>query len=266
MKLDYTPGGYWDRRYREGRTSGAGSEGEEGSYKARYVNDFIRDHQITSVIDWGCGDGQVLELLQVGPAHSPYVAYTGIDVSATILERNRKHFREFVFATPNEAMIPGREWSADLALSMDVLFHLPDDVDFFTYLNQLFNSADRYVLIYSTNHAGGRTARHVLRREFTPDVAKHFPEWRLSTVETPLHEGLASFFVYEKIALWLHSPSRSWRTLSALSTSPTWWNVWAWRTRTLLGIRTTPGGTLGARPGRWLTRTRTGEWSSRTTP
>ena len=53
MKLDYTPGGYWDRRYREGRTSGAGSEGEEGSYKARYVNDFIRAHQITSVIAWG---------------------------------------------------------------------------------------------------------------------------------------------------------------------------------------------------------------------
>lgn len=201
MKTDYTPRGYWDRRYREGRTSGAGSEGEEGHYKARYVNDFIRDNAITSVIDWGCGDGQVLELLQVGPMHTPYVAYTGIDVSTTILERNRQRFREFVFATPDEAQTPDREWTADLALSMDVLFHLPDDADFFAYLNQLFNSATRFVLIYSTNHAGGRTARHVLRREFTPDIAKYFPEWNLKTVETPLHAGLASFFVYEKIAL-----------------------------------------------------------------
>jgi len=218
----YTPAGYWDRRYREGRTSGAGSEGEEGFYKAEYVNDLIHENAVTSVIDWGCGDGQVLDLLKVGAAHSPYVAYTGIDVSPTILVRNRKLFREFVFATPDEALAPGRQWTADLALSMDVLFHLPDDDDYLTYLGRLFNSATRYVLIYSTNHAGGRTARHVLRREFTPDITKHFPEWRLKRVETPLREGLASFFWYEKIALWLHSPSRSWRIRSAPNSSLTW--------------------------------------------
>lgn len=232
MKLDYNPRGYWDRRYREGRTSGAGSEGEEGRYKAQYVNDFIRAHDIIHVIDWGCGDGQVLELLRVGPMHNPYVGYTGIDVSPTILERNRKLFREFTFASPDEALVPGREWTADLALSMDVLFHLPDDDDYFAYLNNLFNSATRFVLIYSTNHAGGRTARHVLRREFTPDVSKHFPEWNLKTVETPLRAGLASFFVYERIALWLHSLSRSWRTPSANSTSHRWWNVSAFKTQT----------------------------------
>lgn len=250
MKLDYNPRGYWDRRYREGRTSGAGSEGEEGRYKAQYVNDFIRAHDIIHVIDWGCGDGQVLELLRVGPMHNPYVGYTGIDVSPTILERNRKLFREFTFASPDEALVPGREWTADLALSMDVLFHLPDDDDYFAYLNNLFNSATRFVLIYSTNHAGGRTARHVLRREFTPDVSKHFPEWNLKTVETPLRAGLASFFVYERIALWLHSLSRSWPTRSGPNTSLTWWNVSVSSLRTWYGTTTTPAGTLAAGPGR----------------
>lgn len=223
MKTEYTPAGYWDRRYREGRTSGAGSEGEEGFYKAEYVNDFIHENAVTSVIDWGCGDGQVLELLKVGPSHSPYVAYTGIDVSPTILERNRQRFREFVFATPDEACKGG--FSADLAISMDVLFHLPDQGDYLTYLDHLFDSATRYVLIYSTNHAGGRTARHVLRREFTPDIADRFPDWRLRLVETPLRDGLASFFWYERIALWLHSPSRSWRTRSANSTFRIWWHA-----------------------------------------
>jgi hypothetical protein len=56
------------------------------------------------------------------------------------------------------------------------------------------------VVIYATNYAGGRTARHVFRREFTPDIAERFPDWELTTVETPLREGLASFFVYEKKA------------------------------------------------------------------
>lgn len=236
MKLDYNPRGYWDRRYREGRTSGSGSEGEEGTYKARFVNDFIRDHGVTSVIDWGCGDGQVLELLNLGERGTEgYVAYTGIDVSPTILERMRAQFRQYVFATPDEAQQPGREWTAELALSMDVLFHLPDDDDYFAYLNQVFNSATAFVLIYSTNHAGGRTARHVLRREFTPDIARYFPEWALVRVETPLREGLASFFVYERIALWLHSLSRSWRIRSANSTFLNWWNVWVWRTQTWCG-------------------------------
>lgn len=221
--LVYIPRGYWDRRYREGRTSGAGSEGEEGQYKAQYVNDFIQSHEITSVIDWGCGDGQVLELLQVGPAHTPYVSYTGVDVSPTILERNRQLFREFAFVTPEE--VCKGVFTADLALSMDVLFHLPDQGDYLTYLDHLMDSSNRFVLIYSTNYAGGRTARHVLRREFTPDIADRFPEWNLKTVETPLREGLASFFVYEKIALWLHSLSRSWRTPSARTISPPWYSV-----------------------------------------
>jgi SAM-dependent methyltransferase len=194
--IQYTPAGYWDRRYREGRTSGAGSEGDEGSYKAKYVSDFICDHGIKSVIDWGCGDGQVLDLVDLRGAD-----YMGIDVSPTILKRLRKMYGDrYVFTTPEDATIPGGEWYADLALSMDVLFHLPDDVDYFGYIDNLFGSAARFVVIYATNYAGGRTARHVFRREFTPDIAERFPDWELTTVETPLREGLASFFVYEKKA------------------------------------------------------------------
>lgn len=207
--IEYTPAGYWDRRYRDGRTSGAGSEGDEGAYKAMYVNEFMRDHDIVSVIDWGCGDGQVLGQLEL---RNPWRAYTGIDVSPTIIERMRQRYRELEFMNAEEAC--KGQYSADLALSMDVLFHLPDDGDYFTYLDHLFDSAEKYVLVYSTNYAGGRTARHVFRREFTPDIAGRFPDWELRTVETPLREGLASFFVYEKVSL-CGSLSRSWRTRSA---------------------------------------------------
>jgi cyclopropane fatty-acyl-phospholipid synthase-like methyltransferase len=188
--INYTPAGYWDRRYREGRTSGAGSEGEEGAYKAQYVSEFIRHREVTSVIDWGCGDGQVLELVDLHGA-----LYHGVDCSPTILDRMRRKFPQHSFST-DEVHQP----TADLALSMDVLFHLPADHDYNAYLHDLFKSARRFVIIYATNYAGGRTARHVFRREFTPDIAKRFPDWELTTVETPLREGLASFFVYEKKA------------------------------------------------------------------
>lgn len=190
-QIHYTPARYWDRRYREGRTSGAGSEGDEGAYKADYISDLIHNHDIESVVDWGCGDGQVLERMRLEGAE-----YLGVDVSLTIVNRMREKFPEYEFITP----VPGmNDLKWELGLSMDVLFHLPDDVDYFEYLDQLFGHSTRFVVIYSTNYAGGRTARHVFRREFTPDIAGRFPDWELTTVETPLREGLASFFVYEKV-------------------------------------------------------------------
>lgn len=212
-QIQYTPASYWDRRYREGRTSGAGSEGDEGAYKARYVSDFTHNRDVKSVIDWGCGDGQVLELMRF-PRNT---AYLGVDVSPVIVQRMSDRFvspyafmtlsdyeqrnadlvRRLQENTPHE--IDGHGVQYRLALSMDVLFHLPDDADYFAYLDNLFHSASRYVIIYSTNTPDGRTARHVFRRAFTPDIEDRFPDWELTIAEPPMREGLASFFVYEKV-------------------------------------------------------------------
>jgi SAM-dependent methyltransferase len=195
--IEYTPAGYWERRYRDGRTSGAGSEGDEGAYKAAYLSDFIAEHNVQSVVDWGCGDGQVLDLVDLHGAQ-----YLGVDVSPTIIAKMRGKFAQFgpryLFHTV-DAFETGTRTHFELALSFDVLFHFPDEVDYADYLTKLFQSAEKYVMIYSTNYAGGRTSRHVFRREFTPDIADFFPDWKLTTVETPLREGLASFFVYEKV-------------------------------------------------------------------
>lgn len=188
---------YWDRRYRDGRSSGAGSEGDEGRYKADYVTRFCEENNITSVIDWGVGDGQVLELIRF-PKN---VVYVGVDVSPTIIEKVREKFPvHYVFKTVDEYRRTVPQWRFNTALSMDVLFHFPDDNDYCQYLAYLFGSATKYVVIYSTNYDGGRTSRHVMRREFTRDVAVLHPEWKLITIESPLADDLASFFVYEKVA------------------------------------------------------------------
>jgi trans-aconitate methyltransferase len=188
---------YWDRRYRDGRSSGAGSEGDEGRYKADYITRFCEENNITSVIDWGVGDGQVLELIQF-PKH---IAYLGVDVSPTIVKRARERFiSPYRFMTVDEYHHTFPIERYNTALSLDVLFHFPDDNDYCRYLKNLFDSATRYVIIYSTNYDGGRTSRHVMRREFTRDVTVLHPEWKLIKIESPLRDGLASFFVYEKVA------------------------------------------------------------------
>lgn len=197
MKTDFDPGYYWERRYRDGRTSGAGSEGDEGAYKAAYLSKFIADHDVKTVVDWGCGDGQVLEQVELHDAQ-----YIGVDISPLMVARMRNDpaFPEprYLFHTV-ESYSTGTRTQFELAVSMDVLFHFPDDHDYGDYLLRLFMTAEKYVMIYSTNYAGGRTARHVYRREFTRDIAEHFPEWELTIAEVPLREGLASFFVYEKV-------------------------------------------------------------------
>lgn len=180
----FTPAAYWDRRYREGRDSGEGSRGEVARRKAKYVNDKVTEHGITSLADWGCGDGQVLRHL------TPHVNYIGIDVSPTIIDRLRPEFpdREFILADEADDI------EVELGLSMDVLFHFPHDEEYHAYLGQLFGTASRLVIIYSTNHAAGLTARHVNRRQFTTDVRRLHPGWGL--VEWPVSETVAGFYVY----------------------------------------------------------------------
>lgn len=210
--LEFSPAEYRDRRYRAGKDAGEGTREERGSYKAQYVGALIKEREIASVVDWGCGDGQVLEKIDLHGA-----AYTGLDVSATVIERLRARFSgrpECRFELSDGFDSRNR---CDLALSMDVLFHLPSDADYHDYLSNLFGSAERFVLVYSTDCPSGRTAGHVRRRKFSADIAERFPEWELSSLEPPLDESLAAFFLYERQRL----PGESGRArTTAMSTSP----------------------------------------------
>jgi SAM-dependent methyltransferase len=173
----YAPAVYWDRRYREGRTSGAGSEGAAAQAKADWLNALFAREKIASVIDWGCGDGTVLALLDLDPT------YAGVDVSSTILDRNRARWPEHRWMCEGGSGLSFADVPAELAVSSDVILHLVDDADYDRHLAQVFGSSDRFVAIHGTDHDGGRTARHVRWRHWTPDVADRFPEWRL--IEEP---------------------------------------------------------------------------------
>lgn len=184
---------YWNRRYREGRDSGEGSRGENAIRKAEYVNQVIARNDIRSVIDWGCGDGQVLQHITTD------IRYVGVDVAPSVLDKVSQEHPERFFILDRQESDAINWLKADMSLSMDVMFHLVNDRDYLDYLNYLFNSARKLVLIYSTNYNGGRTARHVLRREFTPDVRERYPNWELIQ-ETEFHPdpGHPHFFTYRK--------------------------------------------------------------------
>ena len=191
---------YWIERYDAGRTSGAGSYNELAEFKAEIVNGYVAKHDVGSVMEFGCGDGNQLAL-------ADYPVYTGFDVSPRAVKLCRDRFRHDLtkrFLLMDE--YDGQR--AELTLSLDVVYHLVEDPVFESYMRTLFDAADRFVIVYSSNaeiREEGQAA-HVRHRNFTTWVESNRPAWKL--VEhipnkfPPAGPGscgsLADFYVFEK--------------------------------------------------------------------
>lgn len=68
---------------------------------------------------------------------------------------------------------------ADLALSLDVIFHLVEDDIYERYMRSLFAAANRFVIIYSDNEESPREALHVRHRRFTDWIGCNKLDWQL---------------------------------------------------------------------------------------
>ena len=188
---------YWESNYSHGGNSGDGSYGELARGKADFLNAFVRDHSIASVVELGCGDGNQLSL-------ADYPRYAGLDVSPSAIAMCKERFAEdptkSFFRYDTDCYADRGGWfSADLALSLDVVYHLIEDNVFECYMRHLFTAGKRYVVLYSTNMALPGTAPHVRHRRFSPWVDVECQQWRLTAV-TPgpgMGPGRADFFVYE---------------------------------------------------------------------
>ena len=191
---------YWEGRYAQGGHSGVGSSGRFAAFKAEIINRIVAERQVRSVLEFGCGDGSQL-------AHATYPRYLGFDVSETAVARCRDRFA----ADPTKQfglVSQYRGETADLVLSLDVIYHLIEDQVFREYMARLFRASERLVIIYSSNSEDNRdnVATHVRHRRFTDWIDEHVSEWVLLEhvpnrfpYRGDYREGcFADFFVYEK--------------------------------------------------------------------
>jgi len=185
---------YWEKRYSTGGTSGHGSYGQYAQFKADYLNRFVAERGIRSVIEFGCGDGNQLSLAK-------YPQYTGIDVSPTAVRLCSERFAD----DPSKSFfVAGArpDFKADLAMSLDVIFHLVEEEVFTQYMSNLFAAATRYVIIYSSDQErNAHDDLHVWHRPVSRYAAEHFPEWVLESRarnSLPRHPTLnfAEFMVF----------------------------------------------------------------------
>jgi SAM-dependent methyltransferase len=103
--------------------SGSGSRGPVAELYCAFVIKFIRDHQVQSVVDLGCGDFAVGKRI----VEASGVRYTGIDVVPELIEHHKSTVHDprvsFQCADITNDPLP----PADLCLVRQVLEHLSND-------------------------------------------------------------------------------------------------------------------------------------------
>lgn len=150
---------YWENRYKIGQTSGNGSYGFLAEYKSEFINNYITENNITSLLEYGCGDGNQLSYIKCQKI-------IGADVSQTAIDKCKSLIPNGEFICLDNTEFP--DTKTDLLLSLDVIYHLIEDDVYEDYINNIVNHGSKHVIIYSANFDGNEGfARHVKPRNFT---------------------------------------------------------------------------------------------------
>mgnify|MGYP005849048971 CR=1 FL=1 len=172
-KPEFNSASYWESRYKNQGTSGAGSYGRLAQYKADVINKLAKDQNITQALEFGSGDGNQCSLFS-------FTKYTGVDVSWEVINRCRDRFSEvpeWLFYHISEPEV--KTIQSPLVLSLDVIFHLVEDDIFDKYMHQIFRSSTQFALIYSSDSESPNSAKHVRHRKYSDWISRNRKDFRL---------------------------------------------------------------------------------------
>lgn len=195
VPVPFDSAAYWENRYYDGGNSGDGSGGLLAQHKADFINSFVATRHIQTVVEFGCGDGRQLAL-------ADYPDYLGLDVSPTALALCRDRFLGDRNKTFGSLPLTGSILPRDLALSLDVVFHLVEDAVYGKHLHDVFSAANRYVIVYTTDpdkEEAEWTAPHVRHRHL-PNTVERNGRWDLIEHHANPYPGAggSDFYVYAR--------------------------------------------------------------------
>jgi SAM-dependent methyltransferase len=187
---------YWENRYKSGGNSGVGSYGVLCQFKADIINGLIERYNLKTGLEMGCGDGNQLKEFN-------FKTYTGLDVSETTIMNckslyNSDKTKDFYMYNDITTL---KDKRFDCTLSLDVIYHLIENIVFEDYIDNLFNFSDNIVIIYSfgSNAEGLELPTHVVYRPMDI-ITQKFPQWELIENIKNKHPDIsyAEFYIYKK--------------------------------------------------------------------
>jgi len=200
IQLNYTD--YWNERYNAGFNSGKGSYGDLAIFKAETINNFIQKNSIQTIIEFGCGDGNQLKLLQ-------YKKYLGLDVAYSAIEKCKDIFigdssKSFLLYNPHVFVNKGFI-QADLVVCLDVLYHIIPEEDYTKTLDDIFSCSNNYVILYTDidqyEKNPYKKGSHIFHRN-TLEYLKKYPEFKLvDSIPNKFPDlSWANFIILKKIS------------------------------------------------------------------
>jgi SAM-dependent methyltransferase len=142
--------GVWGRDVAGAGTSGSGSTLEITREYRAYLQEFIKTHRVTSIVDAGCGDWRFSSTIDWADA-----SYLGVDIASDVIEAvRRKHEKGKIAFRVGD--ITEELPAADLLISKDVLQHLSNALVQKFIRNNLKRGKYKWVLL--TNDRGSGNA------------------------------------------------------------------------------------------------------------
>jgi SAM-dependent methyltransferase len=132
----------WGKNKEGEGNSGLGSTVEDTKEYRQFIERFIREKKITSIVDAGCGDWEFSKEIDWGGA-----SYLGVDISSVVIEKLGRYATDkikFQLGDVTEELP-----SADLLIVKDVLQHLPNSLIEKFIVNNL--RPERYSWVLLTN-------------------------------------------------------------------------------------------------------------------
>ncbi|NGX27579.1 MAG: hypothetical protein K940chlam6_01517, partial [Chlamydiae bacterium] len=112
---------HWGANEKGEGFSGPGSTVRSAAPYMKFVQDFIKKHNIRTIVDVGCGDWTFSQYMDWNDAQ-----YTGYDIVKSVIEKNTEKFAgskvTFIHGDATKLDLP----AADLLICKDVLQHLPN--------------------------------------------------------------------------------------------------------------------------------------------
>jgi hypothetical protein len=141
--------------------SGPGSHRAACEPLISFLNNFIVDNSIKSIVDIGCGDWQFMSTISLSG-----IEYNGYDVVASVIQRDMEKYGggniKFAVTPSPLSQIP----PADLLIIKDVLIHLPNESIF--DIVRIFHKFKYVLLVNNTANSSNEYNTDIAEGDFRP--------------------------------------------------------------------------------------------------